>query len=89
MLRPLLCATMIIAAVFASHLNNATPNRSAAAALKGGAAAARLDLPRALQRAFQPAHHRPQTRRLVPCHPTRRRARLVHRHCKTAPPPVV
>jgi len=30
MLRPLLCATMIIAVVFASHLNNATPNRSAA-----------------------------------------------------------
>jgi hypothetical protein len=58
-LRPLLCATIIIAAVFASHLNNATPNRSAAAALKGGAVAARLDLPRALQRAFQPAHHRP------------------------------
>jgi hypothetical protein len=55
MLRPLLCATMIIAVVFASHLNNETPNRSAAAALKGGAAAARLDLPRALQR----APHRP------------------------------
>jgi hypothetical protein len=45
--------------VFGSHLNNATPNRSAAAALKGGAAAARLELPRALQRAFQPAYHRP------------------------------
>ena len=54
-LRPLLCATIIIATVFASHLNNATPNPSAAAALKGGAVAARLDLPRALQ----PAHHRP------------------------------
>jgi len=52
-------ALMFIAVVFASHLNNATPNRSAAAALKGGAAAARLDLPRALRRAFQPAHHRP------------------------------
>jgi len=59
MLRPLLCATMIIAAVFASHLNNATPNHSAAAALEGGAAAAGLDLPGALRRAFQPAHHRP------------------------------
>jgi hypothetical protein len=59
MLRPLLCATIIIATVFASHLNNVRPNHSAAAALKGGAAAARLDLPRALQRAFQPAHHRP------------------------------
>ncbi|MGZ6563245.1 MAG: hypothetical protein ACXVH3_32035 [Solirubrobacteraceae bacterium] len=59
MLRPLLCATMIIAAVFALNINHATPNRSAAAAIKGGAAAARLDLPRALQRAFQPAHHRP------------------------------
>jgi hypothetical protein len=58
-LRPLLCATIIVATVFASHLNNATPNRSAAAALKGGAVAARLELPRALQRAFQPAHHRP------------------------------
>ena len=58
-LRPLLCATIIVATVFASHLNNATPNRSAPAALKGGAVAARLDLPRALQRAFQPAHHRP------------------------------
>jgi len=52
MLRPLLCATIIIATVFASHLNNARPNRSAAAALKGGAVAARLDLPRALRRAF-------------------------------------
>lgn len=51
-LRPLLCATIIIATVFASHLNNARPNRSAAAALKGGAVAARLDLPHALRRAF-------------------------------------
>jgi hypothetical protein len=58
-LRALLCATTIIAVAFASHLNNATPDRSAAAALKGGAAAARLDLPRALQRAFEPAHQRP------------------------------
>jgi len=51
-LRPLLCATIIIAVVFASHLDIARPNRSAAAALKGGAVAARLDLPRALRRAF-------------------------------------
>ena len=58
-LRPLLCATIIIATVFASHLNDARPNPSPAAALKGAAVAARLDLPRALQQAFQPAHHRP------------------------------
>jgi hypothetical protein len=56
MLRPLLCATIIIVIVFASHLNHATPHHSAAAALKGGATTARLDLSRALQRAFRPAH---------------------------------
>jgi hypothetical protein len=58
-LRPLLCATIIITAVFASSINNTTPDRSAAAVITDGAAAARLDLPRALERAFQPAPHRP------------------------------
>jgi hypothetical protein len=58
-LRSPLCATMIIAAVLASNANHATPNRSAAAAIKGGAAAIRLDLSRGLERALQPAPHRP------------------------------
>jgi hypothetical protein len=53
-LRPLLCATTITAVVFVSHVHNATPNRSAAAAIYGGAAAVRLDLPRPLQPAFHP-----------------------------------
>jgi hypothetical protein len=54
MLRPLLGAGLIVAAVLAIHIGHAPVNRSAASAFKSGAAAATRDLPRALERAFRP-----------------------------------
>ena len=54
LIRPLVGAGVIVAAALAFHVGHAPVNRSAAAAVKGGATAARRDLPQALERAFQP-----------------------------------
>lgn len=58
-LRPLLSAGLIVAAALLLHVGHAPGNRSAAAAMKGGAAAAQRDLPRALERGFEPGPARP------------------------------
>jgi hypothetical protein len=53
LLRPLLGAGVIVAAALALHVGHAPVNRSAAAEIKGGAAGATRNLPRALERAFR------------------------------------
>lgn len=57
LLRPLLGGAVIVGAVLALHVAHAPVNGSAASVIKH--AAARRDLPRALERAFEPGPARP------------------------------
>ena len=59
LLRPLLGAALIVAAAVALHVGDSPVNRSGAAAVRGGAAGATRDLPRALERAFQSGSAQP------------------------------
>ena len=57
--RPLLGAGLIVAVALALHVGHATMNRSAKAAVQGGAVAVTRNLPQAIEHAFQPGRARP------------------------------
>jgi hypothetical protein len=59
LLRPLLAAALVAAAVLALRVHHPPVDRSAVSSLERGATAARSDLSRALQRAFQPTPAHP------------------------------
>jgi uncharacterized membrane protein len=59
LLRPLLAAALVAAAVLALRVHHAPMDRSAVSSLERGATAVRSDLSRALQRGFRPAPAQP------------------------------
>ena len=59
LVRPLFGAAVIVGCVLALHVGHASVSGSAASAIRHGAAAARRDLPRAFERAFEPGPAQP------------------------------
>jgi hypothetical protein len=53
LMRPLLAAALVAAALLAAHAGHVTARHSAPGALQGGAAAIGHGLPRAFERAFE------------------------------------